>query len=778
MLKKEKPLIITLSIIILSGILFYIIFSLNKLAMPNTSSNISSQKGVLELSNWDFNKNGYTSLGGEWEFYWKQSLTPKDLLLSNKPASYVDMPMAWNKYDKNYSSNGYATYSLTIKLNPKYKDALLGLSVPSMLSSYKLWVNGKLFSSNGIVGTSSSAQTPKSAPLTNYFFNNNDKINLVLQVSNYDFRNGGTSGEIYLGTQSQMTNKREASIALEFFYFAVLFIMGLYHLFLYMFRTEDESKLYFGALCITISLRALIIGNKYLLSLYNNLSYSLELKLEYLSFYAAVFFMLGYVFVVFKKSSSKTINAICKYFCLFFIVVTIFISPLLASKILIIFQISTLLMVLYVILVILRSYHNKNNGLLIVILASLSAIIISAMSILHYIGMPHIHDFSLLVFFIFILLNSFILAMNQSKAYERIENLSKVKDQFLIAQKLREATFLLNSTLNLDKVLDKLLKGLKELVPYDSASFFMEENNQFTITSAYGFKNLDEIYKISIDKHEDKLFKEIYETNAILVVTNVKEDPRFTHYVGLSNIESWMGIPIIFKNKIIGILTLDSTKKDIYTKYHCDIALSIAYHAGMAIKNAKLHAKTKQLSRIDPLTNLYNRRSFFELANINFTKAKIASEPISSIMIDIDDFKRINDRLGHHTGDLVLKRLSKVCLDNLSNNHILGRFGGEEFIVLLPGTPFKEAEMIGELLRSAIENNPLIIRKSDSIPITSSLGVACLTPTVQDLDYLFISADKAMYRAKSQGKNKVISIDLDAKLAEKTLNLTEVICHK
>jgi len=767
MLKKDKPITITLSIIILAGILIYIIFSLNKLAMPTTSSNVIAQKGVLELANWDFNKDGYTSLGGEWKFYWKQLLTPTDILAGSPVPSYIEMPMAWNKYDKNYTSSGYATYSLTIKLNSKYKGTLLGVSVPSMLSSYKLWINGELFTSNGTVGTSSSSETPKSLPLTNYFMNNSDKVDLVLQVSNYNFRDGGTNGEIYLGSQSQMANKREASLALEFFYFAVLLIMGLYHLFLYIFRTEDKSKLYFGSLCITISLRALIIGNKYFLSLYNHFSYGLDLKLEYLTFYAAAYFMLGYIFVVFKKNSSKIINNIFKYFCLFFIAITVFISPLLASKILIIFQILTLVMILYGIFVILSSCRNMKKGFSLVIIACLSTLIIIMMAILHYIGMNNIHDYSLLGFFIFILLNSFILAMNQSNAYKRIENLSEVKHQFLITQKLREATFLLNSTLNLDEVLDKLLKGLKELVPYDSASFFMEENNHFTITAAYGFKNLDGIFNICIDKDDDKLFKEIYETNTTLLVSDVKKDSRFTHYRGLNNIESWMGIPIIFKNKIIGILTLDSIKKDIYTSYHCDIALSIAYHAGMAIENAKLHAKTKQLSRIDPLTNLYNRRSFFELAKISFAKAKLSAQPISSIMIDIDDFKKINDRLGHHTGDLVLKRLSKVCSDNLNDNHILGRFGGEEFIVLLPGTPFKEAERIGELLRCAIENNPLIIRKSDSIPITSSLGVASLTPTVQDLDYLFISADKAMYRAKSLGKNKVVSIDLDSEPIKK-----------
>ncbi|MBW9144804.1 diguanylate cyclase [Clostridium sp. CM027] len=715
MLKKEKPLIITLSILILAAIL-YVVFSLNKLATPNASSNIPSQKGVLELTNWDFHKDGYTSLDGQWQFYWQQLLSPKDFTNNSPLPSYIEMPMPWNKYNKNYDSNGYATYSLTINLNSKYKDTLLGISVPPMLSSYKLWINGQLFSSNGIVGKSSSSELPKSLPITSYFMNNNDKIHLVLQISNHNFREGGTRGNIYLGLQSQMANKRDASIALGFFYFGILLIMGLYHLWLYAFRIDDTSNLYFGIFCIIASLRALTVGNNYFLTLYDNVSYILALKLDYLTFYAAVYFILIYTCVVFKLNYSKKIIIIYNFFSLFFIVTTVFISPLIASKLLRIFQI----------------FNNLN-------------------------------DYSLLGFFIIVLLNTFILAMNHSKAYKKIETLSKENEQCLLREKLRESTFLLNSTLNLEEVLDKLLKNLKQLVPYDSASFFMEENNHFNIMAGTGFKNINEVYKIHISKKDDKLFKEIYETNTTLLVSNVKQDPRFTHYIGLPNIESWMGIPIIFKNKIIGILTLDSVQKNIYTKNHCDIALSFSHHAGMAIENATLHGKAKKLACIDSLTNLYNRRSFFELANISFDKAKLLLQPISFIMIDIDDFKKINDSLGHHTGDLVLKRLSKICLENLSENHVLGRFGGEEFIILLPNTSFEGAEIIGENLRSAIENNPLIIRTSDSIPITSSLGVATLTPTVQDLNYLCIAADKAMYRAKALGKNKVVSINLDSK---------------
>jgi diguanylate cyclase (GGDEF)-like protein len=762
MSKKEKPLIITLSIIILSALL-YVIFTLNKMTTYDTTLNTNSNKGVLELSNWDFHKDGYTALRGQWEFYWQQLLTPEDFITKAPIPSYIDMPVAWNKYNKSYASNGYATYSLTIKLNPKYKNTLLGISVPSTLSSYKLWVNGDFFSSNGIIGTSSYDERPENMPITSYFISNTDKVHLVLQVSNHNFRDGRIKENFYLGTKTQMADKRDASIVLEVFYFGVLLIMGLYHLWLYSFMTNDSSKLYFGLLSIIISFRALLGSNRYFLSLYGNLNYSIANKLEYLTFYMAIFFMLSYISVIFKEEYSEKVIKGYKFFCLLFASITIFTTTLLASKILIIFQVSTLLIILYVSLVLLKSYHNnKKQRNLIIITSYLVVIGISALSILHYLGISNINDYSLVGFFILILLNTFMLAISQSKAYRKIEKLSMEKEQYLLAEKLGEVTLLLNSTLNLEEVLDELLKSLKELVPYDSASFFMEENNHLNIVVANGFKDLEAVYSVSINKQDDELFNEIYDTNTVLLVSNVKEDPRFKHYVNLPNIESWMGIPIIFKNKIVGILTLDSIEEDIYTKYHCNIALSFAYHAGVAIENAKLYGKTKQLANIDPLTNLYNRRSFFELANISFNEAKALLQPLSAIMIDVDDFKKINDKLGHHTGDLVLMRLSKVCSEHLSENHILGRFGGEEFIVLLRNTTFEQAEIIGEKLRSAIECNPIIIRKSDSIPITASLGVASITPTTQDLDHLFIVADKAMYQAKALGKNRVVSINLDS----------------
>ncbi|WAG65819.1 hypothetical protein LL037_00870 [Clostridium estertheticum] len=122
-----------------------------------------------------------------------------------------------------------------------------------------------------------------------------------------------------LTVPNSSSNINSINGALNFLYFGVFLIVALYHLWLYIFRTEDISKLYLGCLCIIMSLRALIVGNKYFLFLYPTLNYTLVIKLQYLTIYLAVFFMLSFMFILFKESSSKTINNICKLFCLFFI---------------------------------------------------------------------------------------------------------------------------------------------------------------------------------------------------------------------------------------------------------------------------------------------------------------------------------------------------------------------------------------------------------------------------------------------------------------------------
>ena len=155
----------------------------------------------------------------------------------------------------------------------------------------------------------------------------------------------------------------------------------------------------------------------------------------------------------------------------------------------------------------------------------------------------------------------------------------------------------------------------------------------------------------------------------------------------------------------------------------------------------------------DPLTGVVNRRYLEELARKEVDRAQRHHRPLAVAMLDADHFKRINDSYGHHAGDEVLRAIADRCRRTLRTNDVLGRYGGEEFVVLFPETNLAEAGIVAERLRAAIADEPVIVGES-TLPVTVSLGVAALTPEM-DLQRLLQTADGAMYAAKQAGRNLV-----------------------
>lgn len=166
-----------------------------------------------------------------------------------------------------------------------------------------------------------------------------------------------------------------------------------------------------------------------------------------------------------------------------------------------------------------------------------------------------------------------------------------------------------------------------------------------------------------------------------------------------------------------------------------------------------------EMATTDPLTGVCNRRRIFELADAEFKKNKRYSNSLCAIMIDIDNFKQVNDRYGHDVGDTVLKTLMRTCQSNLRTTDHLGRLGGEEFIVLLTETKLSDAERCAEKLRAIIEATAVPVKENE-IYVTISLGVAAIGGA-QDESFndTLKRADQALYRAKSEGKNRVITAD-------------------
>jgi diguanylate cyclase (GGDEF)-like protein len=175
--------------------------------------------------------------------------------------------------------------------------------------------------------------------------------------------------------------------------------------------------------------------------------------------------------------------------------------------------------------------------------------------------------------------------------------------------------------------------------------------------------------------------------------------------------------------------------------------------------NAELQTKQKELqrlTRLDGLTGLYNRNTFVELTRQELARAQRQGSATSILLLDLDFFKRINDTWGHPAGDAVLKNVAVVANSTVRATDLVGRLGGEEFIILLPNTSVEAARRLAEKLRANLENSPLAWEQT-SIKSTASFGVASTTALENhDFDHLYSHADKALYTAKEKGRNRVV----------------------
>jgi diguanylate cyclase (GGDEF)-like protein len=171
----------------------------------------------------------------------------------------------------------------------------------------------------------------------------------------------------------------------------------------------------------------------------------------------------------------------------------------------------------------------------------------------------------------------------------------------------------------------------------------------------------------------------------------------------------------------------------------------------------EFHHHFESLTSIDALTGVYNRQFYDRQVPVEIERAMRSGNSLSMLLLDIDDFKRINDELGHKKGDEALVTVADIIRRNLRKIDLPFRYGGEEIVVLLPGTPEFEAVHTAERLRRVIHQHRGF-RDTRGVPrqITVSVGVAVYPDTARSADQLFVQADEAMYRAKQRGKNQVV----------------------
>jgi diguanylate cyclase (GGDEF)-like protein/PAS domain S-box-containing protein len=221
------------------------------------------------------------------------------------------------------------------------------------------------------------------------------------------------------------------------------------------------------------------------------------------------------------------------------------------------------------------------------------------------------------------------------------------------------------------------------------------------------------------------------------------------------NTRSLLAVPMRLHGRTIGMLSAQSYQPHAYTAEDQTLLEMLAAHAVVALDNARLFREVQQLSRLDALTGVYNRRHLFELCQREFDRAQRYRRSLSVVMVDLDQFKQVNDTHGHAVGDIVLASVAARCQIHLRGIDLLGRYGGEEFTLLLPETDLRLARIAAERLRIEVARSP-IETPSGPIALTVSLGVAALDETCASLGELFQRADQALYGAKRAGRNRVL----------------------
>ena len=249
-----------------------------------------------------------------------------------------------------------------------------------------------------------------------------------------------------------------------------------------------------------------------------------------------------------------------------------------------------------------------------------------------------------------------------------------------------------------------------------------------------------------------------------LIINDIKKDgykyiKNYDKYLGEINLKknkanSLMVVPMIIKDKVKGALSLQCYEKNSYDLKDLTTLKMLSTYIAIALENYFLYKKLKYNSNYDSLTGIFNRGKVIE--NINLLKQNLDfnKEKYYIAMIDIDNFKKVNDIYGHIAGDKVLKEVSNVIRKSISNEDILGRYGGEEFIAIIKDEINNYKDIIERIRRNIEELNINVNNKL--IKVTSSIGVKNFNLNKMTLEENISLADKSLYEAKNSGKNRVV----------------------
>ena len=314
---------------------------------------------------------------------------------------------------------------------------------------------------------------------------------------------------------------------------------------------------------------------------------------------------------------------------------------------------------------------------------------------------------------------------------------------------LYEITKRMSVYLKMDKIFKILCAELKN-------NFYFDDCRLINIQIIKDEVQINAVYDIVTESKLEE--PKSYDKNIIdlvsnrkkpLSITSITENDKKSSLNLPDSIATLLAIPIIINEEVDNVITVENLKEEDFEKFSIVIG-----QFALEMRKVKLYQIVEKLSTIDGLTNLLLRRHFMEALKKELQRAKLHNLKLASLMIDIDHFKKINDKYGHLAGDKVLVKIAQIIKDSARRIDLISRYGGEEFAIALPETDKEGTRVVAERIKSQIEEETFQL-DGEKVNATVSIGISFFPDDTEDLMELIDLSDKALYEAKKAGRNKI-----------------------
>ncbi len=341
-----------------------------------------------------------------------------------------------------------------------------------------------------------------------------------------------------------------------------------------------------------------------------------------------------------------------------------------------------------------------------------------------------------------------------ARALQNARLFDDVAQTLVHEQRLNEISQIISSSLDLNAVLQTILQLTTQLVNADMAALALISADKQHMLFNHTFNLPGTLERTAVPAGEG-LSWEVAVKNASLMLDDYQQHPAALEEWKRIDVHAFLGVPLVAGNDTLGTLSLfRRIRGRPFNDRDRFLAEMVARQAGMAIQNARRYEEAKRLATHDSLTGLYTRHHFFELAHHEYERSRRYQRPMSIVMLDLDGLKQINDEYGHQCGDRALQVLAQICQSVLRQVDLIGRYGGDEFIILLPETDLMKAVRAAERVRERATQT-VVQDHQGTVRISVSLGVASLEDDIESIEALVDRADQAQYLAKESGKNQV-----------------------